>query len=51
MAIARINYRHFYCSFFYNKEFIIIICRKSVLINAFLLNEIIRIMAEIVISP
>jgi hypothetical protein len=51
MAIARINYCHFHCSFSNNKEFIIVICRKSVLINAFVLDEIIRIIAEMAISP
>jgi hypothetical protein len=51
IAIMRTNYRHFYYFFFYNRELIIIICRKSVLIDAFVLDEVIRIMIEVIISP
>jgi hypothetical protein len=51
MAIARINYRYLYYSSFYNREFIIIMCRKSVLIDAFVLDEVIRIIIEVAISP
>ena len=51
IAITRTNYRYLYYFFSYNRKFIIIIYRKSVLIYAFVLNEIIRIMAEMVISP
>jgi hypothetical protein len=51
MAITRINYRHFHCFFFNDRELIIVICRKSVLIDAFVLDEIIRIMAEMAINP
>jgi hypothetical protein len=51
MAIARINHRYFYYFFFYDRELIIIICRKSVLINAFVLDEVIRIIAKMAISP
>jgi hypothetical protein len=50
MAITRINYRYLYYSFFYNKEFIIIIYRKSVLIDTFVLDKVIRIITEIAIS-
>jgi hypothetical protein len=45
MAVTRINY----C--FYNKELILVICRKSVLIDAFVLDEVIRIIVEVTISP
>ena len=51
MAIARINYRHFYYFSFNDRELIIIICRKSVLIDAFVLDKIIRIVTEVAISP
>jgi hypothetical protein len=51
IAITRINHRHFYCSSFNNRELILVICRKSVLIDAFVLDEIIRIMAEMAINP
>ena len=51
MTITRINYRHFYCSSFNNKKFIIVMCCKSVFIDAFVLDEIIRIMVEVAISP
>ena len=50
LAIARTNYRHFYYSFFNDRKFILVIYRKSVLIDAFVLDEIIRIMAEVAIS-
>jgi hypothetical protein len=50
MAIARTNYRYFHYFSFNNREFIIVICRKSVLIDAFVLDEIINIMIEIIIS-
>jgi hypothetical protein len=50
MAITRTNHRYFYSSSSYDRELIIIICRKSVLIDAFVLNEIIRIIAEVAIS-
>jgi hypothetical protein len=51
MAVARINHCHLYYSLFYNRELILVICRKSVLIDTFILDEIIRIMAEVAISP
>ena len=51
MAVARTNYCHFHCSFSYDRELILVICRKSVLIDTFVLDEIIRIMAEMAISP
>jgi hypothetical protein len=50
MAITRINYRYFHYSFFNNRKFIFVIYRKSVFIDAFVLDKIIRIMAEMVIS-
>jgi hypothetical protein len=50
MAVARTNHCHFYCFPFYDKELIIVMCRKSVLIDAFVLDEIIRIMTEVIIS-
>jgi hypothetical protein len=51
MAVARTNYCHFHCFPFYDREFVIVMCRKSVLIDAFVLDEVIRIVAEVVISP
>jgi hypothetical protein len=51
MAVARTNHCHFHCSPSYDRELVIVMCRKSVLIDAFVLDEIIRIMAEIAISP
>jgi hypothetical protein len=51
MAVARTNHCYFYCSPFYNKKLILVMCRKSVLIDAFVLDEIIRIIAEMAISP
>jgi hypothetical protein len=51
MAITRTNYRHFYYSSSYNRELVIIMCRKSILIDTFVLDEVIRIMAEMAISP
>lgn len=50
MAIMRINYRYFHYSFFNDREFIIVIYHKSVFIDAFVLDEIINIMAEITIN-
>jgi hypothetical protein len=49
-VIARTNYRHFYYSSFYNRELVIVMCRKSVLIDAFVLDEVIRIVAKVAIS-
>ena len=51
MAIARINYRYFHCFSFNDRELIIVICRKSVLIDTFVLDEVIYIMIEVAISP
>ena len=51
MAVARINHCHFYYFPFYDRELILVMCRKSVLIDAFVLDEIIRIVAEVAISP
>jgi hypothetical protein len=51
MAIARTNHRHFYYSFFNDRELIFVMCRKSVLINAFVLDEVIRIIVKMTISP
>jgi hypothetical protein len=50
MAIARINHRYFHYSSSNNRELIIVMHRKSVLIDAFVLDEVIRIMAEMAIS-
>ena len=50
IAIARTNYRYFHCSFSNNRELVLVVCRKSVLIDAFVLDEIIRVMAEMAIS-
>jgi hypothetical protein len=50
MAIARTNHRHFHYSLSYDRELIFVMCRKSVLIDAFVLNKIIRIIAKMVIS-
>jgi hypothetical protein len=51
MAVTRINHCHFHCSPFYNRKLILVMCRKSVLIDAFVLDEVIRIIAEVAISP
>jgi hypothetical protein len=51
MAIARTNHCYFHYFPFYNKELILVICRKSVLIDAFVLDEIIRIITKMAISP
>ena len=51
IAITRTNHRYLYYFFFNNKELIIVMCRKSVLIDAFVLDKVIRIMAEMIISP
>jgi hypothetical protein len=51
IAIARTNHRYLYYSFFNNKEFIIVMCRKSVLIDTFVLNKIISIIVKIIINP
>jgi hypothetical protein len=51
MAVTRTNHCYFYYSPFYDREFILVICRKSVLIDTFVLDEIVRIVAEVVISP
>jgi hypothetical protein len=51
MAVTRINHCHLHYSSFNDKELILVICRKSVLIDAFVLNKIIRIIAEMAISP
>jgi hypothetical protein len=51
IAITRINHRYFHYFFFNDRELIIVICRKSVLIDKFVLDEIIRIITEMAISP
>jgi hypothetical protein len=51
MAVARTNYCHFHCFLFYDRELVIVMCRKSVFIDAFVLDKVIRIMAEVAISP
>jgi hypothetical protein len=51
ITIARTNYRYLYYFSFYNRELIIIICRKSVLIDTFILDKVIRIVTKMVISP
>ena len=51
MTVARSNHCHFHCSPFYDKELILVMCRKNVLIDAFVLDEIIRIMIKMAISP
>ena len=51
ITITRINYRHFYYSSFNDREFIIVICRKSVLIDAFVLDKVISIMVKVAIGP
>jgi hypothetical protein len=50
ITIARINHRHFHYSFSYNRELIIVMCRKSVLIDAFVLDKVIRVIAKITIN-
>jgi hypothetical protein len=51
VTITRINYYYFHYSSFNNRKLIIVIYRKNVLIDAFVLNEIIRIMVKMIISP
>jgi hypothetical protein len=51
IAVTRTNHCHFYYFSFYDRELILVMCRKSVLIDAFVLDKIIRIMTEVVISP
>jgi hypothetical protein len=51
IAVTRINHCYFHYFLFYDREFIIVMCRKSVLIDAFVLDEVIRIMAEVAINP
>jgi hypothetical protein len=51
IAIARINHRYLHYSFFNDRKLILVICRKSVLIDTFVLDKVIRIIAEMVISP
>jgi hypothetical protein len=51
MAVTRTNHCHFHYFPSYNREFIIVICRKSVLIDAFVLDKVIRIITEVTISP
>jgi hypothetical protein len=49
-AIMWINYYYFHYFSFNNRELIIVMCRKSVLIDAFVLNKIINIMTEVTIN-
>jgi hypothetical protein len=51
MAVTRINHCYLYYFFSYDREFVLVMCRKSVLIDAFVLDEVIRIVIEVVISP
>jgi hypothetical protein len=51
IAITRINYRYFYYFFSNDREFIIVICRKNVLIDAFVLNKIVNIIVKVTFSP
>jgi hypothetical protein len=51
MAVTRTNHYHFHCFFFYDRELIFVMCCKNVLIDAFVLDEVIRIVTEIAISP
>jgi hypothetical protein len=51
MAVTRINHCHLHCFPFYNKKLVLVMCRKSVLIDAFVLDEVIRIVAKMAISP
>jgi hypothetical protein len=51
VAVTRINHCYLYCFFSYDRELVIVMCRKSVLIDTFVLDEVIRIMTEVAISP
>jgi hypothetical protein len=51
IAITRINHRYLHYSSFNNRELIIVMYRKRVLIDAFVLDKVIRIIAEMAISP
>jgi hypothetical protein len=51
MAVARTNHCYFHYFPSYDRELIFVMCRKSVLIDAFVLDKVIRIMIEVAISP
>jgi hypothetical protein len=51
MTVTRTNHCHLYCSSSYDRELILVKCRKSVLIDAFVLDKVIRIMVKMAISP
>jgi hypothetical protein len=51
ITVTRTNHCHFYYFSSYNRELILVMCRKSVLIDTFVLDEIIRIIVEMAISP
>jgi hypothetical protein len=51
VAIARINHCYLYYFFFNDRKLIIVMCRKNVLIDAFILDKVIRIITEMAINP
>jgi hypothetical protein len=51
MAVTRTNHCYFHYFPFYNRKLILVIYRKSVLIDTFVLDKVIRIMTEVAISP
>jgi hypothetical protein len=51
VAIARINHCYLYYLFFNDRKLIIVMCRKNVLIDAFILDKVIRIITEMAINP
>jgi hypothetical protein len=50
IAIARINHCHFHYSSFNDRKLILVMCHKNVLIDTFVLDEVIRVIAEVAIS-
>ena len=50
IAIARTNHRYLHYSSSNDRELIIVIYRKCVLIDTFVLDKVIRIIAEVAIS-
>ena len=51
ITITRTNYRYFHYSSFNDRELIIVIYRKNVLIDTFVLDEVVNIITEMTISP
>jgi hypothetical protein len=50
MAVTRTNYYYFHYFPSYNRELILVMCRKNVLIDTFVLDKVIRIIIKVAIS-